>query len=225
MRFFTTLTDGIARILKWLAIIVILLLLIFIIKWKVDAVYYESISQENIHFGIVDGIKKTGNDIRYLISGDAEDAVQFDTVPEEEQVTINISEAMDVQAIADQLKDKGLIENSDVFKAMVNDMGLFNRFISGTYDIPKSSKALDTLLTLTGSTYREYDFEVKEGDNAASVAARLEEMGVISAAYAFVAQCEQLGVTNSFKPGQYTLSTPSKVVRIIEKLTQTTLEA
>ncbi|SMB91107.1 YceG-like family protein [Peptoniphilus asaccharolyticus DSM 20463] len=225
MGIFRNLTDFFHKVLRFIALILILCMLILIIKWRYDALYIESTTRSNASFSIFDEVKKIKNDLIATKNGEPiESPIPVVVDDKKDMVTVNISENESVESIANSLLEKDLIKDVEAFKVMVNDMGLYNSFVSGTYSFKKDTKVLDTLMQLTNSTYREYDFEIVEGENYQVVGKKLLNIGAIKSEEAFEQQCKSLGVENSFKPGKYTIATPSKVVRIIEKLTGQTLE-
>lgn len=225
MNIFRNIADFFHRILKLIILILILSILILIIKWRYDALYMESTTRADAEFSIFDEMRKIKSDIIATKNGEPlESPTPVVVEDKKDNVIINISENEPVDSIANSLLEKGLIQDIEAFKVMVNDMGLYNSFVSGTYSFKKDSKILDTLMSLTNSSYREYDFEIVEGENAQAVGKKLLSIGAIKSEEAFGQQCKELGVENSFKAGKYTISTPSKVIKIIEKLTGQKLE-
>lgn len=219
MKLLNGLTDFFNKLLKFIIILLVMLFLGVIIKWQVDAIYVKSTTRTDSNFSFIDEIKKTKNDILSIKNGQPVKTITKAQTPKDDAVNITITENTSVDDIAKMLMDAKLIKDIDAFKVMVNDMGLYNSFVAGTYQFNKDNKILDTLMTLTNSTYKEFDITIAEGENSAAVGKKLADIGAIRSVEAFDAQCKSLGVENSFKPGSYTIATPIKVVRIIEKLT------
>lgn len=228
MKLITKFTDLLHNIARFILILLFILLLGFIIKWQVDAVNIKSTTRNNAHFSIIDEALKTKNDIQSIINPqEVKTAVvtEESTTNEPSQLSISIPQNTNVDQVADILLDNNLIQDKETFKVMVNDMELYNSFVPGNYLIDEDSKVLVTLLTITNRKYQEFEVTIVPEDNAASVGQKLQELGTIESAQAFEAECIKYNVADSFVPGKYTISTPLKVVKIIEKLTGKTLES
>lgn len=230
MRLLNGIANFFHKLFRFFVLLLIILLLGIVIKWQVDAIYIKSTTRSDVNFSLIDEIVKTKNDIISFKNGEPINST-IPVVEEKEKdqnnqntINITITENSSVDEIGELLLNNRLIQDVEAFKVMVNDMGLYNSFVAGTYQFKEGNKILDTLMQLTNSTYKEYDVSVAQGDNSATIGKKLEVLGAIQSAEAFDQQCKSLGVENSFQPGSYTIATPSKVVRIIEKLTGQQLE-
>lgn len=222
MKFFTNLTDFLLKIISLVVLLSIIIGLALVIRWKIDTLYMENIAGDEIEFTLLDEIEKTKLDIELYLNGDEPKSTpQIEIIKDKEEdlVSITIPEGASIDDIANELLNKKLMTSIPDFKALVDSMGLTDKFVCGTYQIPKDNKIKNTILTITNSTIKNYEITISEGAAADAVGAKLEKIGAIQSAKAFEEQCKDLNCFYKFKPGTYTIETPSKVIKIIEMLT------
>lgn len=222
MSFFNKLTDFFFKIFRILVVLLVVLVLGFIIKWKIDTLYFQNTSNTDANFTIRDEINKTYLDIKNLFYTEEETENLLPVVEEPTDkiiVQITIPQDSTVDDIGKELIDKNLMKDLSAFKTLVHNMGLENKFVSGTYEVNKDSKIKDTILMLTNTQAREYEVEISKGAAGDAVGKKLEKLGIIQSADAFSKQCKDLGCFYKFKPGTYKIETPTRVVNIIETMT------
>ncbi len=219
MKIFGSIADLIIKLFKVLAVILIIAVLGLIIKWKADTLYLESISDTDIKFSLLDEIKRTKDEI---VNFGKEEPMSSDPdleVIHENYITVNIPGESSIDEIADVLLEKKLMTSKEAFKQLVYDMGLEKRFVAGTYEIAGGTKIKDTVLKLTGTETKLFTIEITDKDEGTTVAKKLEDMGAIQSAPAFVQQVSELKLYYSFIPGEYEFETPTRVINIIKLLT------
>lgn len=223
MKILNKLLDFLFDIAGKLLIIVSILILAFIIKWKMDSLYFVSTSPDLKKFTIIDEIKKTRLQVNNLFNGknkeELKQAISNEEKENKSSVKIIIKKNAGINDIATELISKNLISDVSAFKKLVYDMGLESEFIEGSYKIPLNNKIKDTILTLTNKKLKSFNFVVNQGDDVNMVAFNLKKEGIIKSQHAFVEEYNNKAAGKSFIPGTYTFETPIRVIKIIELLT------
>ncbi|RVU54586.1 endolytic transglycosylase MltG [Anaerosphaera multitolerans] len=222
MKIFNAIADFFFKIVRILIVLLVIFILGFLIKWKMDTLYMQNIAQSKITFTIKDEFNKTYNDIKSLFVKNEETQAVLPVVEDtvsKNMVQVTIPQEATVDDIGRELIDKKLMTDLNAFKNLAYNMGLENKFVRGTYEINKDSKIRDTILILTNTQSKEFEVEISEGAAADAVGKKLQKMGIIESADAFAAQCKKLGCFYKFKPGTYTIETPTRVIKIIETMT------
>ncbi|MDO5041089.1 MAG: hypothetical protein Q4D95_03265 [Peptoniphilus sp.] len=221
MKFFGSIADLIIKLFRVLTVLLIIAILGLIIKWKADTLYLESISDTDIQFSLLDEIKRTRDEILNLGKEEPMSKDPDLAVIHENYITVNIPGEASVDEVADELLNKRLMTSKEAFKQLVYDMGLEKKFVAGTYEIAGGTKIKDTVLKLTGTETKLFKIEITDADEGTTVAQKLEDMGAIQSAPAFVQQVSELKLYYSFVPGEYEFETPTRVINIIKLLTDT----
>lgn len=209
--------------------ILFFLFLVFVIKWRMDCLYVNSISHRNVSIGIGDEISKTTNEILVATGLREEEFVKpivvIDNEEEEKEETaenmatskITIPEGTNADGLGKILMENGLIKDLNAYKALVDDMQIGDKIVPGTYDLSKDLTVREVLAILSNTSLQSYKVNIAEGASPADVANTLMELGVIKSPDDFVAACNNLGVTK-FAPGSHEILMPSKVANIIKSL-------
>lgn len=223
---FGKISDFLFKILQLFFVLLFIAILCFIVKWRIDALYINSLSENKINFSLVDEFQKTKKDILTLKNGEIEDQVTTpqqlldeDSNKNSNILTITIPENSSIDDIGNILIENNLMTSLSSFKSLVDSMGLNSKFVAGSFEIKKDSKIRDTILTLTNTESKEYEFEILEGAAADAVGKKLQSLGVIQSASTFSQNAKDYNVFYKFKPGKYKIQTPIKVKNLIEILT------
>lgn len=210
--------------------ILFLLFLVFIIKWRIDSLYLNSISNSKIKIGIADEFKKTTNEILVATGLKAEENIKPIVILDEEEekeeektskasTKITIPEGTNIEALGKILMEQGLIKDIYAYKDLADDMQIENKIVPGSYDLSKELTVREVLAILSNTSLETYSINISEGASPADVANTLMELGVIKSANDFIIACNNLGVTN-FAAGSHEIIMPSKVANIIKSLAQ-----
>lgn len=210
--------------------ILFLLFLVFIIKWRIDSLYLNSISNSKIKIGIADEFKKTTNEILVATGLKAEENIKPIVIVDEEEekeeaqtskasTKITIPDGTNVESLGKILMEQGLIKDIYAYKDLADDMQIENKIVPGSYDLSKELTVREVLAILSNTSLETYSINISEGASPADVANTLMENGVIESPSAFVEACNNLGVTN-FAAGSHEIIMPSKVANIIKSLAQ-----
>lgn len=210
--------------------ILFLLFLVFIIKWRIDSLYLNSISNSKIKIGIADEFKKTTNEILVATGLKAEENIKPIVILDEEEekeeektskasTKITIPEGTNIEALGKILMEQGLIKDIYAYKDLADDMQIENKIVPGSYDLSKELTVREVLAILSNTSLETYSINISEGASPADVANTLMELGVIKSPNDFIIACNNLGVTN-FAAGSHEIIMPSKVANIIKSLAQ-----
>lgn len=209
--------------------ILFFLFLVFVIKWRMDCLYVNSISHRNVSIGIGDELSKTTNEILVATGLREEEFVKpivvIDNEEEEKEETaenmatskITIPEGTNADGLGKILMENGLIKDLTAYKALVDDMQIGDKIVAGTYDLSKELTVREVLAIVSNTSLQSYKVNIAEGASPADVANTLMEIGVIKSPDDFIATCNNLGVTK-FAPGSHEILMPSKVANIIKSL-------
>lgn len=209
--------------------ILFFLFLVFVIKWRMDCLYVNSISHRNVSIGIGDELSKTTNEILVATGLREEEFVKpivvIDNEEEEKEETaenmatskITIPEDTNADGLGKILMENGLIKDLNAYKALIDDMQIGDKIVPGTYDLSKELTVREVLAILSNTSLQSYKVNIAEGASPADLANTLMEIGVIKSPNDFIATCNNLGVTK-FAPGSHEILMPSKVANIIKSL-------
>ena len=206
------------------------LFLVFVIKWRIDSLYLNSISSRKVEIGIVDEFRKTTDEILVLAGLKEEKYVKPIVVADEKEekenkeiekatAKITIPEGTNAQGLGEILMSKGLIKDLNAYNALVDDMQIGNKIVPGAYDLSKELTVREILAIVSNTSLESYSINISEGASPTDVANTLMENGAIKSTQAFVDECNKLGVTK-FAAGSHEILMPSKVSNIIKSLAQ-----
>lgn len=218
------------KFLQVLLSILFFLFLVFVIKWRIDSLYLNSISSRKVEIGIVDEFRKTTDEILVLAGLKEEKYVKPIVVADEKEekenqeiekatAKITIPEGTNSQGLGEILMSKGLIKDLNAYNALADDMQIGNKIVPGAYDLSKELTVREILAIVSNTSLESYSINISEGASPADVANTLMENGAIKSTQAFVDECNKLGVTK-FAAGIHEILMPSKVSNIIKSLAQ-----
>lgn len=207
--------------------ILFFLFLIFVIKWRMDSLYLNSISTRDIKIGIVDEVKKTYGEILVATGLREEKAVKPVVLMDEDKKdeedenvnTFTVPEGTNLDSLGELLISKGLIADMVTYKDLAEDMQIGDKIVPGAYEFDKDMKVKEILAEIAGIELKTYNLNIAEGEGPAQVGKKLLDLGAIESDKAFVEECNRLGVS-SFQPGDHEFTMPSKVENVIRELTQ-----
>ena len=228
MKAFNKVGDLLFKILKLIGIAIFIAILCFIIKWRIDKLYIDSVAKAEVKFTLKDEYRKTIDDIKKVDKAPEEAESTPAALLEEDEneniIKVTIPEGETTEQIGEILKENGLMTDVKAFKKLLYKMGLENKIIPGTYEIPKGTKIRDTILLITDSESKVYEFEISKGAAADAVGAKLQKMGVIESGTTFAQKCREHGVFYKMKPGKHVIETPLRVQYIMEEVTGETIK-
>lgn len=211
--------------------ILFFLFLVFVIKWRMDCLYVNSISHRNVSIGIGDEFSKTTNEILVatglreeefvkpivVIDNEEEKEEKEETAENMATSKITIPEGTNADGLGKILMENGLIKDLNAYKALIDDMQIGDKIVPGTYDLSKELTVREVLAIVSNTSLQSYKVNIAEGASPADLANTLMEIGVIKSPDDFIATCNNLGVTK-FAPGSHEILMPSKVANIIKSL-------
>ena len=217
------------KFLQVLFSILFLFALIFVVKWRIDSLYLNSISHKDLKIGVTDEFKKIRDEI-FVTTGLKEkesvkpivilDEDKENKKDKEENLNVNkitIPEGTNVETLGEILLSNNLIKDGNAYKYLVDDMQIENSIVPGTYNFEKGLTVREILAKISNTELKKYNINISEGATPNDVANSLKTLGVIKSPEDFVAACNNLGVTN-FAPGEHEIIMPSKVNNIIRTL-------
>ncbi|MDU1583270.1 MAG: hypothetical protein E6864_05910, partial [Peptoniphilus harei] len=130
------------KFLQVLLSILFFLFLVFVIKWRIDSLYLNSISSRKVEIGIVDEFRKTTDEILVLAGLKEEKYVKPIVVADEKEekenqeiekatAKITIPEGTNAQGLGEILMSEGLIKDLNAYNALVDDMQIGNKIVPG----------------------------------------------------------------------------------------------
>lgn len=224
MRNFNKLSLFFMKVLEIFLLVLFFALLVFIVKWRIDHLYANSLNNGEVNFKITDELIKTKTEILGLM-GKTDEEYKIPVVKEKEMETnkkesviINVPANTDKDALGEILMSKNLIADINEYNRLVDDMGIGEKILPGHYEIKEGMKVKEILADISGNVLHEYKFNISEGASAADVGNMLEDIGMIESSYAFVEKCKEMNKTQ-FVPGEHHVTMPLKVAKIIEQIT------
>ena len=215
------------KFLQVILSILFFLFLVFVIKWRMDCLYVNSISHRNVSISIGDEFSKTVSEILVATGLREEEYVKpivvIDDDEKEETAEnmatskITIPEGTNADGLGKILMENGLIKDLNAYKALVDDMQIGDKIVPGAYDLSKELTVREVLAIVSNTSLQSFKINIAEGASPADVANTLMEIGVIKSPNDFIASCNNLGVTK-FAPGSHEILMPSKVANIIKSL-------
>lgn len=207
--------------------ILFFLFLIFVIKWRMDSLYLNSITTKDIKIGIVDEVKKTYGEFLIATGLREEKFVKpvvliDDDKKDEKDENVNsftVPEGTNLDSLGELLISKGLIADMPTYRALAEDMQIQDKIVPGAYEFDKGMKVKEILAEIAGIELKTYKLNIAEGEGPAQVGKKLLDLGAIQSDQAFIGECNRLGVT-AFAPGDHEFTMPMKVENIIKTLTQ-----
>ncbi len=217
MKNFNKLSVFLFKLIELTFIIFILLILAFIVKWRIDHLYKSAIANKNVKFSIIDGIKKTKNDIKLITSKEENKNSYAHNDKKSTNMNIEIPKETNVDALGELLLEKGLIKNINSYYNLMEEMGLTNSIKSGTHTLSTENTVKENLAIVCGKQIKVFEFSIGPNALPIHVGNKLKSIGMIQSPEAFVKMCNEMNVKN-FKEGTFKIETPKKVKYIIDTI-------
>ena len=165
--------------------ILFFLFLIFVIKWRMDSLYLNSISTKDIKIGIVDEVKKTYGEILVATGLREEKAVKPVVLMDEDKKdeedenvnTFTVPEGTNLDSLGELLISKGLIADMATYKDLAEDMQIGDKIVPGAYEFDKDMKVKEILAEIAGIELKTYKLNIAEGEGPAQVGKNLLDLG------------------------------------------------
>ena len=223
MKIFHKVQDSVLTVLKYILLVIFLLVVAFVIKWRIDNINQVAKKNVNVSLSIKDEINILKKQYITLTENEGSTLelpkVELTEDPLDNYVTVEIKDGENLDEIGQTLKDLDLIEDVNAFKRVCYDMAIENSFKAGSYKIEKRDTVRETLLEIVGISPKTCEITVTEEMGAMDIALLLKEREVIQDEKAFVAVAEKMGKVEDFKPGKYEINLPLRVSKMIEILT------
>lgn len=217
MKNFNKLSIFLFKLLEFILIVLILLSLVFIAKWRIDHLYKSAITNKNVKFGLIDGIKKTKNDIKLLLSKEEPSNSYANNKTKETNIKLEIPKDTDLDTLGKILLDAGAVKSINTYYNLMEEMGLENSIAPGNYTLSTEKTVKENLATICNREFKIYEFTIGPGAKPIEVANKLKSIGMIASPEDFVDLCNTMGISK-FREGSFKIETPKKVKYIIEKL-------
>lgn len=212
------------KLFEILLLILFLVLLVFIVKWRIDHLYINSVNNGEANFTIKSEFKKTKMELLNLV-GKSDEKYEIPIVKEKEKNTekkesiiVNVPANTDVDVLGKILLSNNLITSENEYKRLMDEMGLKEKILPGNYEIHENMKVKEVLADICGEDIHDITFTISEGANARDVGNLLLDLKVIESTDAFVKKCNDMNRT-TFVPGEHKITLPIKVAKLIEEIT------
>lgn len=212
------------KLLEILLLIFFLAFLIFIVKWRIDHLYINSVNNGEVDFTIANEFNKVKTELLNLV-GKSDEKYEIPIVKEKdketknkESIIVNVPTNTDVDGLGKILLNNNLIVSENEYKRLMDDMGLKEKILPGNYEISENMKVKEILADICGEDIHDITFTIEKGASAKDVGNLLLHMKVIESTDAFVKKCNELNRT-TFVPGEHKITMPIKVAKLIEEIT------
>ena len=213
MNFNGKLSKAFVGILRLIGVLLIILVLLFIIKWRMNHMFSMMTPEEKKETSITEEIKSSKDQLN-KISDVAKDASK--------ETTLIKFENPDVGAVAEMLKKEGLIRDKAAFINMATQSGLGNYITAGSYEIPAGTSPETILkkLTETGvqKATRTVVIEIPANANDQMIASIVAKENLVADEQAFLEMIRAEGAVPRIKPGGYTIHAPLSPQELLNTL-------
>lgn len=213
MNFNGKLSKAFVGILRLISVLLIILVLLFIIKWRMNHMFSMMTPEEKKETSITEEIKSSKDQLN-KISDVAKDASK--------ETTLIKFENTDVGAVAEMLKKEGLIRDKAAFINMATQSGLGNYITAGSYEIPAGTSPETILkkLTETGvqKATRTVVIEIPANANDQMIASIVAKENLVADEQAFLEMIQAEGAVPRIKPGGYTIHAPLSPQELLNTL-------
>lgn len=213
MNFNGKLSKAFVGILRLISVLLIILVLLFIIKWRMNHMFSMMTPEEKKETSITEEIKSSKDQLN-KISDVAKDASK--------ETTLIKFENTDVGAVAEMLKKEGLIRDKAAFINMATQSGLGNYITAGSYEIPAGTSPETILkkLTETGvqKATRTVVIEIPANANDQMIASIVAKENLVADEQAFLEMIRAEGAVPRIKPGGYTIHAPLSPQELLNTL-------
>lgn len=213
MNFNGKLSKAFVGILRLIGVLLIILVLLFIIKWRMNHMFSMMTPEEKKETSITEEIKSSKDQLN-KISDVAKDASK--------ETTLIKFDNTDVGAVAEMLKKEGLIRDKAAFINMATQSGLGNYITAGSYEIPAGTSPETILkkLTETGvqKATRTVVIEIPANANDQMIASIVAKENLVADEQAFLEMIRAEGAVPRIKPGGYTIHAPLSPQELLNTL-------
>ena len=213
MNFNGKLSKAFVGILRLISVLLIILVLLFIIKWRMNHMFSMMTPEEKKETSITEEIKSSKDQLN-KISDVAKDASK--------ETTLIKFENTDVGAVAEMLKKEGLIRDKAAFINMATQSGLGNYITAGSYEIPAgtSPETIPKKLTETGvqKATRTVVIEIPANANDQMIASIVAKENLVADEQSFLEMIRAEGAVPRIKPGGYTIHAPLSPQELLNTL-------
>ena len=213
MNFNGKLSKAFVGILRLISVLLIILVLLFIIKWRMNHMFSMMTPEEKKETSITEEIKSSKDQLN-KISDVAKDASK--------ETTLIKFENTDVGAVAEMLKKEGLIRDKAAFINMATQSGLGNYITAGSYEIPAGTSPETILkkLTETGvqKATRTVVIEIPANANDQMIASIVAKENLVADEQTFLEMIRAEGAVPRIKPGGYTIHAPLSPQELLNTL-------
>lgn len=213
MNFNGKLSKAFVGILRLIGVLLIILVLLFIIKWRMNHMFSMMTPEEKKETSITEEIKSSKDQLN-KISDVAKDASK--------ETTLIKFENTDVGAVAEMLKKEGLIRDKAAFINMATQSGLGNYITAGSYEIPAGTSPETILkkLTETGvqKATRTVVIEIPANANDQMIASIVAKENLVADEQSFLEMIRTEGAVPRIKPGGYTIHAPLSPQELLNTL-------
>lgn len=213
MNFNGKLSKAFVGILRLIGVLLIILVLLFIIKWRMNHMFSMMTPEEKKETSITEEIKSSKDQLN-KISDVAKDASK--------ETTLIKFENTDVGAVAEMLKKEGLIRDKAAFINMATQSGLGNYITAGSYEIPAGTSPETILkkLTETGvqKATRTVVIEIPANANDQMIASIVAKENLVADEQSFLEMIRAESAVPRIKPGGYTIHAPLSPQELLNTL-------
>ncbi len=215
MNFNGKLSKAVVSLLRTIGVLLIILALLFIIKWRMNHMFAMMAPEEKKETSITEEIKSSKDQLN-KISDVAKDASKESTLIKLEDTN--------VEAVAEQLKKEGLIRDKAAFVNMATQSGLGDYITAGSYEIPAgtSPESIIKKITETGlqKATRTVVIEIPAHANDEIIASIVAKEDLVVDEYTFLEMIREQGAVPRIKPGGYTIHAPLPPQELLNTLMQ-----
>lgn len=215
MNFNGKISKAFVGLLRLIGVLLIILVLLFIIKWRMNHMFAMMTPEEKKETSITEEIKSSKDQLN-KISDVAKDASKESTLIKLEDTN--------VEAVAEQLKKEGLIRDKAAFVNMATQSGLADYITAGSYEIPAGTSAESIIkkITETGlqKATRTVVLEIPAHANDEIIASIVAKEDLVADEYTFLEMIREQGAVPRIKPGGYTIHAPLPPQELLDTLMQ-----
>lgn len=201
--------------LRFVVVTLVVLVLLFIIKWRMNHLFSMMTPEESKDTTITEEIQTSKEQIG-KISDAAKDA--------SEKTTLLKIESTDPDSVAKQLKEAGLINDTTSFIKMTKRSGMARYITAGSYEIPEGATAETILKMLTENglqkATRTVKIEIPAGATDEIICDIVLKEDLIADRATFLQMIRNAGAVPNIKPGGYVIHAPITATELLNTLTK-----
>lgn len=213
LKILNSLTKSAMGFLRFLGVILILAILIFVIKWRTNHLFSLLSPETEQDTTIVEELQSSKEQIEELTTAAK--------TPKEETILLKLTSS-DLDTISQALKKEGLIQDPTTFSIQSRMEGFEPYFTKGTFEIPKDAKVKEIQEILTKNGYekarRSVKIEIPEGVDSSGISTILKKEGLIQDSATFTRMIDSQNALPRIKPGGYSIQAPIKAQELLDTL-------